>query len=118
MTNEKWKRILVAILIAGAFSVGGYFYGRSSGSADLESALAKYNALVAADNDVMGRLRTSLTGALTESQRLSATGSGLEQSVRTVVVLATGLHNAVSAIARYEKARGSSGPGGGQVSPK
>ena len=106
------------ILLGGALFVGGVLFGRSSGSADLAAAVARYDSLKSADDALMGRLGQSLGNALTESQRLSSTGSGLEQSIRTVAVLALGLHDSISAIARYEKARGSSGPGSDPGSPK
>ena len=115
---KNWKWILGAIMLAGALAIGGFCLGRSSGSADLRTALAKYNGIVAADDALMGRLGSSLSGALAESQRLSAAGSGLEQSARQVAVLALGLRDSIGAIVSYEKARGSSGPGGSQDIPK
>ena len=118
MNAKNWMVPIGLILLGGALAVGGFILGRSAGRADSDALLAKYTGLVAADNALMGQLGSSLGGALAESKRLSSTGSGLEQSIRTVAVLANGLHDAISAIARYEKARGSGGPGSGQVSPQ
>jgi len=105
-----WKTLVVLILGLGIIFTSGYLLGRSAGSADYAAALAKYDSLKSADDALMGRLGVSLGNALSESQRLSAAGSGLEQSARAVAVLAAGLHDSISAIVSYEKARGSSGP--------
>ena len=109
--NVKSKIWLVggAVFVAGGLFFGGLLFGRSAGNADLNAALVKYNSLKSADDTLMGRLGNSLGNALAESQRLGAAGSGLEQSVRAVAVLATGLHDSIDAIVSYEKARGSSG---------
>ena len=104
--------ILGAIVFAAGLFFGGYDLGRSSGYGDVASALAKYNDLRAQDDALMGRLGSSLGNALRESQRLSTAGSGLEQSIREVAVLALGLHDSIDAIVEYEKARDSSGPDG------
>jgi hypothetical protein len=109
-----WPWYLGAVLLGAGLLIGAYDLGRSTGSADVNAALAKYNELRTADDALLGQLGTSLGRALTESQRLSAAGSGLEQSIRAVAVLALGLSDSISAIARYEKARGSSGPGSGE----
>jgi hypothetical protein len=116
--KKNWVWILGAVFLAGALFIGGFVLGRSAGSADYASALAKYDSLKSADDALMGQLGTSLGNALTESQRLSAAGSGLEQSARAVAVLASGLHDSISAIVSYEKARGSSGPGNVPSGPK
>ena len=108
--KKDWMVYVGLVLLGGALFIGGVLLGRSAGSADYAAALAKYDSLKSADDALMGRLGVSLGNALSESQRLSAAGSGLEQSARAVAVLAAGLHDSISAIVSYEKARGSSGP--------
>jgi len=105
MNAKNWKWILGAIVLAGALAVGGYWIGRSAGDTQLNAALSAYNELRAADDALLGRLGTTLGGALKQSERLNSTGSGLEQSIREVAVLSLGLHDAIIAIARYEKER-------------
>jgi len=120
MGNEKgnWMWVLGAVFLACALAVGGYVLGRSSGSADYAAALAKYDSLKSADDALMGRLGSTLGTALSQSQRLAQSGAGLEQSARAVADLSTAVHDAISAIVSYEKARGSSGPGNLPSSPK
>ena len=110
MLKKNWMVFLGLILLGGALAVGGFVIGQSTRSADYARALAKYDQLKSTDDALMGQLGTSIGNALTESQRLSSSGSGLEQSIREVAVLATGLHDAISAIVSYEKAGVSSSP--------
>lgn len=116
--KQNWMAYAGALLLAGALFIGGFIIGRSAGASDVNVALARYNELRTADDALVGRLGSTLGGALERSKQLSLAGNGLEQSAHAVAVLANSIHDAISAIARYEEARGSSGPGSGEGGDK
>jgi len=103
-----WIKVVSLLLACLLFFAIGTYVGRIANNADLARATAQLDKLRSDDDALLGRLGTSLGNALAESDRLARAGAGLEQSARAVAVLANGLHDAISSIARYEKARGNS----------
>ena len=114
MDEKNWKLLVGSLVLGVVLFIGGFLLGRSAGSADLNIALEQYRTLRTADDALLEGLGSTLGGALQQSQRLAQSGGGLEQSARRVAILANAVHDAISAIARSEEARGSESPGSGQ----
>jgi len=116
--KKNWIVYLGLILLGGAIFVGGLLLGRSSGSADLAAATAKYNALRATDDQYIGSALKSVGSALAASQQLNSTGNDLETTARRIAIIANGIRDVAAILTKAESARGGSGPGASPVGPK
>jgi hypothetical protein len=111
--KSRWMWILGAVLLGAGLLIGAYNLGRSTGSADVNAALAKYNELRTADDKYIGSALGSVKSALAESDRLSQSGSYIEATVRSISVLVNAVRDCITELSKAEALRGSGSPAGG-----